>query len=217
MEKQKSIGKSDAISKSIESLEKEIAKGQIASNLKPEEFEEFNKLQAQKADNESKSKLLDLTDSILQKVVKEVVASKVNLLGSGMEEPDFPTKGQIDRLFENVSESNLAIKDLRKQVEIDFEVLITNLKGGITKFRMTIFNNFKLPKNAQIGENRVRVTIGKDNNLEKIDIIKYTDAKTKKAVEGVFKMKEVGNWSSAKIYNVPVKTQFEISIFVVKN
>lgn len=136
LEKQKSIGKSDAISKSIESLEKEIAKGQIASNLKPEEFEEFNKLQAQKADNESKSKLLDLTDSILQKVVKEVVASKVNLLGSGMEEPDFPTKGQIDRLFENVSESNLAIKDLRKQVEIDFEVLITNLKGGITKFEI---------------------------------------------------------------------------------
>ena len=123
---------------------------------------------------------------------------------------------KVDSIRQNLKE--FYEKCEREDLNCLIEVYKTgaNFKGGITKFRMTIFNNFKLPKNAQIGENRVRVTIGKDNNLEKIDIIKYTDAKTKKAVEGVFKMKEVGNWSSAKIYNVPVKTQFEISIFVVK-
>ncbi len=137
LEKQKTIGKSDAIRKSIENLEKEIAKGQIASNLKPEEFEEFNKLQSQKTENESKTKLLELTDSVLQKVVKEVIASRVNLLGTGQEKVDFPTKGQIDRLLENISESNLAIIELRKQIEIDFDVLIANLNGGITKFEIS--------------------------------------------------------------------------------
>lgn len=81
---------------------------------------------------------------------------------------------------------------------------------------MLLFNNFKLPKNAKEGENRIRVTIGKNNNLEKTEILKYTDANAKKAVEEVFKMKELENWSSAKIYNIPIKTQFEISIFIVQ-
>lgn len=89
-------------------------------------------------------------------------------------------------------------------------------KGGTTKFRMFLFNNFKLPKYAKIGENRVLVTIGENNNLEKFEILKYTDDNSKLAVEEVFKLKELGNWSSAKIYNFPIKTQFEISIFIVK-
>ena len=88
--------------------------------------------------------------------------------------------------------------------------------GGTNKFRLLLFNNFKLPKNAEEGENHVQVTIGKDNNLEKIEILKYTDVNTKKAVEEVFKKKELSYWSSAKIYNIPLKTQFEISIFIVK-
>lgn len=89
-------------------------------------------------------------------------------------------------------------------------------KGGTTKFRMLLFNNFKLPKVAKIGENRVKVTIGKNNNLEKFEILKYSDADSKLAVEKVFKTKELGYWTSAKIYNIPIKTQFEISIFIVK-
>ena len=81
---------------------------------------------------------------------------------------------------------------------------------------MFLFNNFKLPKNAKEGENRIQVTIWKHNNLEKFEILKYTDVNTKKAVEEVFKIKELGYWSSAKIYNIPLKTQFEISIYIVK-
>lgn len=98
----------------------------------------------------------------------------------------------------------------------DSSEIFAEFKGGTTKFRMLLFNNFKLPKNAKEGENHIRVTIGENNNLEKFEIQKYSDADTKLAVEEVFKMKELGYWSSAKIYNIPIKTQFEISIFIVK-
>lgn len=89
-------------------------------------------------------------------------------------------------------------------------------KGGTNKFRELLFNNFKLPKNAKEGENCIRVTVGKNNNLENKEILKYTDFNTKNAIEEVFKLKKLDHWTSAKIYNIPVITQFEISIFIMR-
>lgn len=98
----------------------------------------------------------------------------------------------------------------------DISEIWVEFKGGLGRFREVLFNNFKLPQNAKEGENHVRVNIGKNNNLEKIEILKYTDENTKKAIEDVFKLKELDNWSSAKIYSITVETEFEISIFIVK-
>lgn len=85
---------------------------------------------------------------------------------------------------------------------------------GIYNFRIVLFERFKVPKNAKEGENRVRITIGTQNDLEKVEILRYTDENTKKAIENVFKLKELNTWKSAKIYGIPVKEQFEISIFI---
>jgi len=87
---------------------------------------------------------------------------------------------------------------------------------GIHNFRIVLFEKFKLPDDAKEGENLSCVTIGNKNNLEKIEILKYTDEKTKKAIEDVFRLKELNVWTSAKIYGIPVKEQFEISVFVKK-
>ena len=87
---------------------------------------------------------------------------------------------------------------------------------GIYSFRNLLFEKFKLPDDAKEGENLIRVTIGNKNNLEKIEILKYTDEKTKKAIEDVFRLKELNVWTSAKIYRIPVNEQFEISVFVKK-
>ncbi len=132
-EKYKNVGKSDAISKSIENIEKEVAKGQIASNLLPEEFTEYKNLQTLKNDNENRIKQLELTEAILQKVIKEVAASKIDLLGTELDESDFPTKGQIDRILEELNEENLAIDSIRSQLKTDFDILLRNLKAGVTK------------------------------------------------------------------------------------
>lgn len=87
-------------------------------------------------------------------------------------------------------------------------------KGGIAKFREILFEKFILSKAAKIGENRVRVFIGNKDNLEKIEIIKYTDQKTKEIIEKIFSSEELNKWRSKRIYSIPVRQQFEISIFV---
>lgn len=91
-----------------------------------------------------------------------------------------------------------------------------NFKNGMHNFRIELFKNFKLPKNAREGESRVRVIIGTHDKIEKIEILRYTDEKTKKAIEDVFRLKELNVWTSAKIYDIPVKEQFEISVFVIR-
>lgn len=85
---------------------------------------------------------------------------------------------------------------------------------GIHNFRNVLFEKFKLPDDAKEGENLIRITIGNKNNVEKIEILKYADEKTKEAIENVFRLKELNVWTSAKIYGIPVKQQFEISIFI---
>jgi len=91
-----------------------------------------------------------------------------------------------------------------------------NFENGMYNFRIELFKSFKFPKNAREGESRVRVIIGTHDNLEKIEILKYTDENTKKAIEDVFRLKELNTWKSARIYGIPVKEQFEISIFIKK-
>lgn len=86
--------------------------------------------------------------------------------------------------------------------------------GEISKFRQLIYDKFKIPKNAKTGENLIRITIGKSNNLEKVEILSYTDEETKKVIEDLFKLKELNQWHSARLFRIPVKEQFEISIFI---
>ena len=74
---------------------------------------------------------------------------------------------------------------------IDGSEIWAEFKGGTNKFRELLFNNFKLSKTAKKGENRIRVTIGRNNNLEKIEILQYTDDNTRAAIEDVFKLKEL--------------------------
>lgn len=122
----------------------------------------------------------------------------------------------IDSLNQESKEFSEKCEREKLNCYIDGSEVYAEFKGGVARFRMVLFNNFKLPKNAKEGENRIRVTIGEKNNLEKIELLEYTDVDTKFAIEEVFKLEDLDHWASAKNYNIPIKTQFEISIFIVK-
>lgn len=87
-------------------------------------------------------------------------------------------------------------------------------RGGITLFRELIFEKFKVSTNTKEGENLFRVTIGKNNNLETIEFLKFTDDDSRKQIEDIFRLKALNNWSSAEIFGIPVNEEFEISIFI---
>lgn len=135
------------------------------------------------------------------------------------------------KVFSPTQEENKIIDSLKNEAQValkkcqniggdciddreHFKVTEANFKGGIDNFRKILFEKFKVQANAQKGENRLRVTIGKQNAIEKIDFIKYTDEASKKEIERLFQSKELDNWYSAKVYKYPVKQEFEISIFI---
>lgn len=60
------------------------------------------------------------------------------------------------------------------------------------------------------------VTIGKKDSIESIEFLKYTDEDSKMQIEQIFKSKELNQWLSTTNHSFPVKTQFEISIFIKK-
>ncbi|UFH33823.1 hypothetical protein LNP04_09025 [Chryseobacterium sp. C-71] len=89
-------------------------------------------------------------------------------------------------------------------------------KNDITAFRNIIFEQFKTNSISKEGENKILVTIGKKDSIESIIFLKYTDEDSKRQIEDIFKLKELNTWKSATTYGIPVKTQFEISIFIEK-
>lgn len=79
-----------------------------------------------------------------------------------------------------------------------------------------IFEQFQVNQESKKGENKILVTIGKKNSIESIVFLKYTDEDSKRQIEQIFKSKELNQWRSATNHLFPVKTQFEISIFIEK-
>jgi len=148
----------------------------------------------------------------------------IHYLSSGVENIKiFPTNekdsARINTINTTSEKSIEECKKLKNATCIDDRsnlVLNAVFPKGIHEFRSLLFKKFKLPKNAKEGENRVRVIIGTHNTIEKIEILKYTDLETKKAIEDVFKLRRLNTWTSASIYGIPVNEQFETSIFVVR-
>lgn len=89
-----------------------------------------------------------------------------------------------------------------------------NFKTGAAGFRKIIYEQFKVNAESKEGENKILVTIGKKDSIESIVFLKYTDEDSKGQIERIFKSKELNQWSSATNHRFPVKTQFEISIFI---
>jgi len=91
-----------------------------------------------------------------------------------------------------------------------------HFKTGVTGFRKIIFEQFQVNRESKGGENKILVTIGKKDSIESIVFLKYTDEDSKRQIEQIFKSKELNQWRSATNHRFPVKTHFEISIFIEK-
>ncbi|MCI3939326.1 hypothetical protein MQX03_19300 [Chryseobacterium aahli] len=89
-----------------------------------------------------------------------------------------------------------------------------HFKNDITAFRKIVFNQFKTNSRSKEGENKILVTIGKKDSIESVVFLKYTDEDSKRQIENIFKSKELNQWVSAQDHGFPMKTQFEISVFI---
>lgn len=134
--KSKDIGNSENIKNAIKKIESEILQGQKASNLSESEFVEYNRLLAEKSQNESELINTDLKLSILIKVLAEILSSKANLLGKTESTSQVYLKGQIDRILDELGEIPAEIKIIKIKLESDFDALIANFKAEFEKLEL---------------------------------------------------------------------------------
>lgn len=134
--KSKETGNSEIIKSAIKKIESDILKGQKASNLTETEFEEYNKLLAEKSLNDSLLASTDLRLAIFVKVLTEIESSKANLLGRTEPSSQIYLKGQVDRILDELGEIPPEIKLIKIKLESDFDSLITNFKAETEKLEL---------------------------------------------------------------------------------
>jgi hypothetical protein len=122
--KLKESGRSDAIKKGIEGIEKLIFDGQKTSSLNQQEFENYNALVTEKNQLDKLLNQANEKENAIQKIHQELEAAKTSLFGSADEEEVFPIKGKIERILDEMSEIPESIKNLVSNVNTDFSLLI---------------------------------------------------------------------------------------------
>lgn len=136
-QRSKEIGKSSEISEAIKRIQRSIQEGQKLSNLTPEEFKEYNELLDEKSSHEEKLTEINKHKEVLQSVLSEVADNKDQLLGNGSTDEDLKVKGSIDRILDQIAELPSEIIAIRKNIDENFEKLITNLKKDINNLELT--------------------------------------------------------------------------------
>lgn len=171
-QKLKDLGKSDAISKSVEKIQATITEGQKASNLSKEEFEAYNLLVAEKTAVDKQLTDLNEKELILSKISTEVNNSKANLLGKADTSDNIPIKGAIDRILDEmivVPEDIIAIK---AKIESDFGSLITNLHSEIQKLNL-VSKRVEITKAMEVTNEKLKPYLAKiagQQELQKLTV-----------------------------------------------
>lgn len=152
--KSKDLGKSDAITKSIENIQATIKEGQKTSNLSEEEFDIYNKLMEGKSLLEKQIKEINDKEIALNKIVSELNNSKASLLGQINETNLVPLKGKIDLILGELTIIPNDLLLIKAKIETDFNTLLANLSVEISKLNIqTIRNNLNsgiLEKNEKL-------------------------------------------------------------------
>lgn len=149
-QKSKDTGNSKTIELAIQSITDLIRNGQKASSLTETEFKEYSILSHKKSILEEELRDIRAKETTLQKVLKEVVLNKHNLLGKTIE--GVVLKGTVDRVFNELGEMSQDIAFIKQRLIQDYENIIDNLKENIltldlvtqkTRIEGDILNNSK--------------------------------------------------------------------------
>lgn len=146
-QKQNEIGKSSAITKSIEDYEKKIAEGQKLTSLTKPEFELYNKLITEKTEKDKTLKLTIDNELLSNRILTEIKSTKSNLLGLNDSSGGYNLKGTIDRIIDEATETNEELEKIREVVRTNYDLLITEITSEIANLK---FNERKQKLNNEL-------------------------------------------------------------------
>jgi len=136
-QKKKSIGKSETISKGIETTQKNIENGQKLSNLSPEEFKIYNGLVLKKSETENSIKKLIEEEKTIGRLLGEAKNAKVDVLGRTDVSTGAFYKGKIDKILDELSTPYESVISLKNSIQTKLDQLIKDIEEEIKGFRIS--------------------------------------------------------------------------------
>lgn len=85
--------------------------------------------------------------------------------------------------------------------------------GGAFKFREVFYKNLNIPKISKPSKNKIRIIIGKNDNIESIEVANFKDEAIKNEILRVLSLPEMNKWKSAKLNNRK-NVEFEIIFYL---
>ncbi|WP_181307603.1 TrlF family AAA-like ATPase [Rufibacter sp. XAAS-G3-1] len=131
------LGKSPAIKKEIETITLSINDGQRSSNLSPEDFKIYNDLIQSKTKNEGL--ILDLSQKriALGKIVTELRTSREDLFGNYEIDDDFPVRGKLDRILDEIIDLPQNILELKDKWLSNYDKMISSVENDIQLLKLS--------------------------------------------------------------------------------
>ena len=86
-------------------------------------------------------------------------------------------------------------------------------EGGIPKFRKDIYQNLIIPRNSKPFIYKIKMVIGKNDSIKKVEIFNYKDEKVKKEILRVLSLPEIKKWKSAQSY-IGIKVDYEMIFYL---
>ena len=85
-------------------------------------------------------------------------------------------------------------------------------EGGIPKFRKNIYQNLIIPRNSKPFIYKIKMVIGKNDNIKKVEVTNYKDEFIKNEILRVLTLPDLNKWKSAQTQ--AGKAEYEIIFYL---
>lgn len=112
----------------------------------------------------------------------------------------FTKKDSISFIKEaqKVSKFSDSCKDNKLNCYYDNETFPASYPGGVNVFRSKFYDNLKIKKFVRSANIKIVMIIGKENNIENIEISNFNNENVKDEIIRVLKLPELNRWHSAR-------------------
>lgn len=98
---------------------------------------------------------------------------------------------------ERVSKSSDSCRENKLNCHYDNETSDAEYPGGINNFKSKFYNNLNFKKFAKPANIKVKIIVGKKDNIEKVEISDFQDESIRDEIIRVLKLPELNKWRSA--------------------
>lgn len=99
-----------------------------------------------------------------------------------------------------------------------FPELLPEYKGGITNFRVAVYNSITIPKSSKLSKYTVNFILGRNDSIDSFSISGSTDKRMRREIVKAMKNDTVWrqNWRSGSFFGYKIRYEYEFDIELYK-